>query len=247
MTPPRLLLSFLLATGLASAGEYFRFDAPVGPGERAGTIHGYAFKDSEETVRVIDLTSLTAPKYRNSGEAFITAGAEAGCNGSFFHADGQPLGLIIADSRKTGTFSLETSLTSGTVLVRNGALQVTRSAKLTAENAGKADQLIQAGPFLVEDGKTVAELETLKYARRTVLLTSGKGDWAILYIPSATLDGLSKLLADGKSFSRFKVATALNLDGGTSSAFWVRRQDGATPIYLREAGPVRCALAILKR
>jgi hypothetical protein len=111
----------------------------------------------------------------------------------------------------------------------------------------RVEQALQGGPFLVDHGVATEGLDAERFARRTILVTSGKGEWAILYSPSTTLDRLARMLGDGKAFPKFKIAAALNLAGGTASGIWFQRGDGAPPLYLREIAPARNALAVMPK
>jgi len=245
MTRLRLFLLALLGAGSCPAGEYFRFDAPLGPGERNGTLHGYHFNQKTETLRVIDRNATQLAPWKTLGEAFASSRALAGCNGGFTLPDGKPIGIVISDSARFGQLETKPGPTSGLILVKWNSISLLNAAHATEADLMGATQAIQGGPFLVEKGHSIAGLDSKSYSRRTVLLGSGTGEWAILYAPSATLQDLANLLGDGKSFTRFKVSTALNLDGGLSSAMWIHLGDGAPPVYLKEVNPVRTGIAVV--
>ncbi len=242
----RVLFLTLISIGTGEAGEYFRFDAPLGPGERNGTLHGYHFNQKTETLRVIDRNATQLAPWKTLGEAFASSRALAGCNGGFTMPDGKPLGIVISDSVRFGALETKPGPTSGLLLVKWNSISIVNAAHATEADLIGATQAIQGGPFLVEKGKSIAGLDTKSFSRRTVLLTSGNGDWAILYAPSATLSGLASMLGDGKTFTKFPVATALNMDGGLSSGIWIRLGDGAPPVYLREVNQVRTGIAVTR-
>jgi hypothetical protein len=241
-----LLRAFaLIATAAtAAAGEYFRFDAPIGPDQRNATVHGFAFTEHDETLRVVDLVEAKAP---HMGDAFAALGAQAGSNGGPTRADGQPLGLMIANRVKTGSLVTDSPEAAGLLRVQQGAIALLHAATVTPDQWEQADSLVQGGPFLVENGAATPALDADRYARRTVIVTSGTGDWAILYVPATTLDSLARMLADGKTFPRFRIAAVLNLAGGTASGIWLQRADGARSLYLREIATGRNALAIIPK
>ncbi|HEY8962568.1 MAG TPA: phosphodiester glycosidase family protein [Luteolibacter sp.] len=244
MNRPFPLLVFLFTAATALAGETFRFDAEIGPDRRSATVHGYAFREQEETFRVIDLA--TQPSAR-LGDAFVAVAAFAGCNGGNLRADGQPFGLTIANSIKSGSLAADEPGGEGLLLVQNGGISLMTSKTATPEQLEHATEALQGGPFLVDKGVPVQGLDAEHFARRTILVTSGKGEWAILYSPSTTLDRLARMLGDGKTFPKFPIAAALNLAGGTASGIWFQRNDGAPPLYLREIRPGRNALAIIRK
>lgn len=246
MTCLRFMLFVLAGISSCAAGEYFRFDAALGPGERNGTLHGYHFNQKTETLRVIDRNATQLAPWKTLGEAFASSRALAGCNGGFTLPDGKPIGIVISDSVRFGALETKPGPTSGLVLVKWNSITLLNAAHATEADLIGATQAIQGGPFLVEKGQTVAGLDSKSFSRRTVLVTSGTGDWAILYAPSATLSGLASMLGDGKTFTKFPVSAALNLDGGLSSGIWIHLGDGAPPVYLREVNPVRTGIAVVK-
>lgn len=176
------------------------------------------------------------------GEAMKSPGALAGVNGAYFKADNTPVGLEIAGGKKVHGFE-KAKLLSGVFVVTKGAPRIVRSADYTASKHD-ADAL-QAGPFLVENGRVIAGLNSTRGARRTVVATDGEGRWALLLISYATLAEAGDLLATRAVFPDFAVTKALNLDGGSSSALWVATNPA--PFYAAEFGRVRNFLAIFIR
>ncbi len=96
----------------------------------------------------------------------------------------------------------------------------------------------------------VPGLNALRPARRTAVLTDGRGRWALAVIPTRlTLAEAAALLArPGLLGENVSVKRALNLDGGSSTALWVRTGNGTEPSYeVREWGTVRNFLAVVAR
>ena len=69
--------------------------------------------------------------------------------------------------------------------------------------------------------------------------------WVIGTAPATTLHKLAQALSNSKTFQAFNVATALNLDGGLSSAIWVKRRHG--PLYLRANRKARNFIGVVSR
>jgi len=238
------ILFFLLPLPLI-AGEHRRFEMTVSPGARTATVHAYLFNSRHEVFRVVDQQGIAGQKHADLGAACLAAGALAGVNGGFFDPQGQPLGLMIASGKRSGSPALAGSLTSGVVwsdgkrngMVRTAAYDLGPSA---------APELLQAGPFLIESGKSVAGLEATRFSRRTIILTDGGDLWAIAYVPSATLDALAKALEKPGAFPPFQPKSVLNLDGGGSSGFWVQRES-AQSFYLHEISRVRNFLVVVPK
>lgn len=238
--------AFCLSSGIAGAGEYFRFDAHIGPGARSATLHGYLFDEKHEALRVLDRGQV-GPQGQTLGEAFFAIGAFAGCNGGVVRETGEPVGLVIANTRKSGTFHQDGQTASGVLAVRDGHISLLRTSTVKETDLDNATQVLQGGPLVVEGGRATEGLDAKTFGRRTVIVTDGQQNWTILYVPSATLDGLAKMLGDGTTFKKFKIITAMNLDGGLTSSLWVQRSENALPIYLKEVNPVRTAIAILPK
>ena len=241
----RFLLVILALAIPAWSGEHRRIDLPIGPGGRATTIHAYVFNSESEVFRVIDQGGLLLQNNTDLGAACAAAGATAGVNGGFFTPEGEPLGLMIAGGKRVGSPLLTSGLTSGVLWSNGGRSGIARTKVFDLDHA-KASDLLQAGPFLVENGTAVEGLEAKKFARRTIVMTDGGNRWAIAYVPGATLSGLATALATPGAFPHFPLKTALNLDGGGSSGLWIRRQNDQL-FYLREISKVRNFLVIVRR
>ncbi|MES2598976.1 MAG: phosphodiester glycosidase family protein [Verrucomicrobiota bacterium] len=157
------------------------------------------------------------------GSSMRSAGAIAGVNGGYFHPDFTPLGLMIANGRTLGQFT-RSSLVSGMLRVLQGEPALIWNSE-SSSTAGASD-LLQAGPRLVDRGQPVSGLNASKVAARTFLATDGKHHWLVGVVRSTTLKGLAKLLAMPNLVAGMRVDRALNLDGGRSTAFYVRTSDG---------------------
>jgi len=90
---------------------------------------------------------------------------------------------------------------------------------------------IQGGPFLVENGSAVKGLNAQKSTYRTFIATDGGRRWCIGVSSSLTLKELAAWLAAPGALGNFRVETALNLDGGSSSAFWCHETGISYPAF----------------
>lgn len=154
------------------------------------------------------------------------AAAIAGVNGGFFTRDFKPMGLMISDGRKTGSWQTGSLLT--------GAVAVTTHLQLLWNdevNAESAHQLVQAGPRLVDDGQVVPGLDSRKQSARTFIANDGGTQWLIGTAEEITLSDLGELLTVPGLMPAFTVHRALNLDGGHSSAIYYRTVDGHERAY----------------
>ena len=229
----RLLLFILLPclTAFAEVREGVglqKDDLVVSAKGRTATMNYYRFSSSKVSLKVIP-----KGKFSNLSKAMQGHQCLAGCNGGFFDPEYKPLGQVIADGKKSGTRNLASSLTSGVIYQTNKTLAIERAKTFYAKSL-TPDQLLQIGPFLVENGKAVSGLSGRKVARRTFIATDGKGEWLIAVAPPTSLAQLAKSLSEAGNRYGFKIKTALNLDGGSSSALWVSKGAQKSPYYLRE-------------
>jgi len=185
-------------------------------------------------LRVIDL-----PERTSVADGLKNAGAIAGVNGGYFQPDRTPLGLVVSDGVRLHPFQ-KAKILSGLLIVTPRGAQLLRNS----EYKGGADirQALQAGPFLVDKGKPVAGLNATRPDERTVILADQKGVAGLLITNHITLADLAQLLASPSVFPELKIVRALNLDGGSSTALWVK---GSPPFSHPEWKPVRNALAVM--
>jgi uncharacterized protein YigE (DUF2233 family) len=175
----------------------------------------------------------------NLAMAMDQTGCLAGVNGNYFHADGTPLGLVICDG-KTAHPLERAKLLSGVLTVSRDRIALLRTSEYQPD--AKITQALQAGPFLVDRGGPVAGLNDTRRAERTVVLSDGRGHCALLVCNTpVTLAGLAWILSSPGVISEMHIARALNLDGGSSTALWVKEP----PFYRREFKTVRNFLGII--
>jgi uncharacterized protein YigE (DUF2233 family) len=193
-----------------------------------------------------DLRVIDQPQRSSGGslgDAMRASNAIAGCNAGYFSPDFAPLGLVISNSTRVGSFQ-KSPLLGGVVLVRKGRPMLLWRDEFTEQKG--ITELVQAGPRLVNGGRPVAGLEATKRRARTFVLTDCAGKWAIGICDRASLRELSDILATPALFPELEVERALNFDGGSSTGLWFRRADG-TESYSREFATVRNFLAVLPR
>lgn len=223
-------------TPLPEGAKLVKFEA------RNGTeaVRGYAvtFNSKSSTLQVIDGVHASDGPISQQLES---AGCYAGVNGSYFHPDYRPIGLVISDGEERHAFE-KAKLLSGVLYADPRGIHLVRSSEY---RPGKAHAAIQAGPFLVDDGKPVRGLDPEKPARRTVVLTDGKGRWALVYLSYVTLADAGKLLAVPGLIDGITPVRALNLDGGSSSAIWAATQP--QPFRLSPFGKIRNLVGVSPR
>jgi exopolysaccharide biosynthesis protein len=146
----------------------------------------------------------------------------AGVNGGYFDPQNLPVGLLVSDGKLIAPFR-RARLLSGVLVSGKGRVELLRAGEYSSRKSATA--ALQCGPFLVDGGKAVAGLNNTRSARRTFVFTAADRV-AIGYCSSVTLAELADVLVA----SSFNVQRALNLDGGSSSAFWFAGEHGVFSI-----------------
>ena len=166
----------------------------------------------------------------------------AGVNGGYFDPDYKPIGLLVADRNVVAPLQ-KARLLSGVLSASGKKIQISRVSEFSLSQ--KPEAAVECGPMLVDQGKAVRGLESTKLARRSFAATLA-GDKAVLgFCSDVTLADLANILGGGV-ISDFKIQRALNLDGGSSSAFWFKRKSGSA-FSISEQKTVRDFVAISPR
>jgi exopolysaccharide biosynthesis protein len=205
-------------------------------GERA-TLDLTLLSPKSATLRVID---------NPSGEDDLAAvmsreNCLAGVNGGYFDPENKPVGLLISDGNVIAPLR-KARLLSGVMVVSNGRIQLLRAAEYSTKS--KATAALQCGPFLVDRGQPVPGLNDTRPARRTFVVT-GSDRAAIGFCSGVTLAQLGKILATPGITPGLKVQRALNLDGGSSSAFWFAGE--REPFSISEQKTVRNFVVVVPK
>ncbi len=183
-------------------------------------------------------------RYGSLERAMERENCVAGTNGGYFSADStsSPIGLVRHGGKRLHPLATEGFTVAGVLYDTGHELKLERSARLSTPGAA-IQEAIQGGPFLVENARPVPGLNATRSARRTFVATDGAGNWCLGVSSSLTLDALARWLNTPGSLGSFKVKTALNLDGGTSSAFWVK----SPKVHYPGIKPVRNYIGITPR
>lgn len=218
-----LLLSFLFLATAPLHAQYkllVRKNGFLAPNDK---IIAFFFDSTSHRMLIKDEEDISLPKYGSLDAAMRKSPAVAGINGSFFSADkkGTPIGMIVQDGKKLHPLETGAFTVSGIIYDTGRNICIKRSIAFAEKNKNiQIKSALQGGPFLVENGKTVAGLNDSKKTIRTFMATDGNDNWCIAITSPLTLKELSSWLVKNGTFGNFTVKTALNLDGGTSSAFW---------------------------
>ena len=166
----------------------------------------------------------------------------AGVNGGYFDPEYRPIGLLIVDGTTIAPLQ-KARLLSGVLSASAKKVQISRIAEFSLTQ--KPDAAVECGPMIVDLGKSVRGLESSKTARRTFAAVSSGDKAALGFCSDVTLADLSSILAI-VTIPDFKIQRALNLDGGSSSAFWFKRANGSA-FSIAEQKPVRDFVAIVPK
>jgi hypothetical protein len=218
---------------------------------RAGIVHRHADLESNESeTAIVDLAIFSTKTFklrvidnaegeRNLVGAIRGSNCLAAVNGGYFDPEFAPLGLRIVDGTTTSRLTRGRLMTG--IAASDNVTQIFRVAEFSSRR--KWNAAIECGPFLIERAQPVRGLESTRAARRTFVATGSNDRAAVGYCPSATLAELAQILAG--RIGDFKIQRALNLDGGSSSAFWFNGETGV--IYYAEQKTVRDFVGIVPK
>ncbi|MEO8205222.1 MAG: phosphodiester glycosidase family protein [Chthoniobacterales bacterium] len=212
-------------------------EASLRQGSVTVNMTAFIFDERNYDFRVVD----NASKQTSLLSAMEGTGASAGINGGYFHEDFNPVGLLVADGQRIHDFQTA-KLLSGVFWVQgNGKAEILNSQAF-ASHERKPLQAIQCGPNLVREGKVSVGLNATRPARRSIIATDGHGKWILLTLSTGTLADAGEILAVLGLFDGITVEAALNFDGGSSTALWVKRTPKA--FYLPGYANVRNYLGV---
>jgi hypothetical protein len=175
-----------------------------------------AFHPNDFTIRVV---SNDEGRYASVEDAASATNALAGVNGGYFQPDGTPVGLLISDSRIIHRFETARPL-SGVFYTREGKPGLVRSQRFA--KIKNANQAIQCGPFLAEEGRVVAGLDNGRSAPRSFVFMGSNSVWGFGICRSVTLAEMGQIVLVHGLLGHASLVSALNLDGGSSTQFWAR-------------------------
>jgi Phosphodiester glycosidase len=249
------LISFLIVTTLARA-DWKNISSESEPSPAKGLEHRYLVFENSDTgervsmelalfsakacaLRVID--QPTEPRL-DLAQAMQREKCLAGVNGGYFDPSYVPIGLLIVDGKTIAPLE-RARLLSGVLSASAGKIQISRFGEFSLKP--KIDAAVECGPMIVDLGESVRGLESTRPARRTFVAVARGNRAALGFCSDATLADLAKILATDFA-TNFKIQRALNLDGGSSSAFWFKRQNGSA-FSVSEEKTVRDFVAIVPK
>ena len=189
------------------------------------------FDSRKQSLVVVDQTKGPGTIYTDSQATTKALNGIAAINAGFFTPEGKPLGLVITQGNKRGSYNTS-SLGSGIFYQTSQGHHLKRRSIWTKLSKNPPAELLQSGPMLLENSKSIVGLSDEQGRVRSFIATDGKSHWCIGHASSCTLNELSKTLTTIKIDS-FKPTTALNLDGGRSSDLWVSSTVNNGPLKIR--------------
>jgi uncharacterized protein YigE (DUF2233 family) len=203
----------------SKAGSSQAFVITVSSGAAQAKIHLITGGAAEVRFRVLNNADR---RFSNVQEAVSKSQALAGVNGGYFQPDLTPVGLLISQGKLIHPLE-RAKILSGVFFVRKQKPALVRVQHFS-DTSGITDA-IQCGPFLVEGGGIVSGLNNRRSAPRTFVFLTRASIWGIGICRTVTLAELSEILTISDLLPTGPIATALNLDGGSSTGFYLARGD----------------------
>lgn len=213
------------------------------------TFEGVSFDTKIHRLTVVDQASGPGTEFADAAAVARAHGALAAANAGFFTPEGEPLGLVVSHGKSTGAWNAASSLGSGAWREDTaGNVTISRRENLGRATARQSRQLIQAGPMLRENGRSIGGLERQKISVRMLVLSDGGSRWWIGRSTPCSLAALGDALSTGNP-AGWPVRDALNLDGGRSADLWVSSAISGGPLVRRSPWnrPVRNFLILIPR
>ena len=243
-----------VALAFSAHAEWKILSAESEPG-RAGTEHRHVVvEDAAAGQRVaVDVAVLSAkstalsvidnPDGQSLGAVMKREKCVCGVNGGYFDTEFKPIGLRVVDGRTISPLR-RARLITGILLQSDRGIDVVRVGEFSRTK--KIVAAVQSGPFLVEANKRIRGLNDSQLARRT-FAGIATNDRALLGVCSGvSLAELANILATASIVADSKIRRAMNLDGGSSSAFWFAREDGSA-FSISGQKPVRDFVAVVSK
>lgn len=157
-----------------------------------------------------------------SEELMKSNNCKFGINGGFYDTKDQPLGWTVIEGKEVAPERIS-QLFNGYIGVTEDLLSVEATLPVR-----KVDSGLQTGPILIANGRVITlQMSADKNARRMVMTTDNRGNaifftfYAQMLVDSGpTLTLLPKLVQKAAEKENLNIRQAVNLDGGSASAFY---------------------------
>jgi hypothetical protein len=239
-----LVLLFTVAATADADWKVVSADSEPG---RGGVVHRHAVLENlaanqraDVDVAIFSAKSCTLRLIDNRDGQTLAGTMErekcaCGVNGGYFDEEFAPIGLRIVNEQTIVPLR-RARLITGVLLASPRGMQIVRAREFSGSQ--KIAAAIQCGPFLVDASQRVRGLNDSQQARRTFAAIA-RNERALLGVCSeVSLAELANILAATPIAAESKIERAINLDGGSSSAFWFARENGSA-FSIPEQKPVR--------
>lgn len=198
----------------------------------------YAYDTVEAKSTGVSLIENYAAK-REFTEILKSASCSAGTNAGFYDESNRPLGLVVTGGTIVHPAISSDLLNGFFFIMKNG------DAGISSRPPEQSDLALQSGPILIQnDNALPLQINNDEFARRAAIgiLTNKNVLLMVIYNPISVFEGpklsdlpaIISLIANKESVT---LSSAINLDGGTASAFQSR---GVTFSELKPVGAVIC-------
>jgi len=245
---------FVLATG--ARGEWQIVAGNTEASVTAGVEHQQVvIQDFENSGQATIDVALIAAKSGKLRVIDNPAGAEtladaiqrrncvAGVNGGYFDPNFRPIGLLVSEGVVISPLTRARLLT-GVLCSSDRGIEIVRLGEFSRKQ--KLNAAVECGPLLIDLGNRIRGLDVTRSARRTFAAVARGGKAALGVSSDLSLAQLSEALSTISLRDDFKIRRALNLDGGSSSAFWFARKEGDA-FSIPEEKAVRDFVAIVPK
>lgn len=177
-------------------------------------------------VKTADFKNLSLyPNFKeklSAQELFSQKKCQSLVSGGFYTKEGEPIGLFVSEGEVLKK-RIESRLFDGVFFLEND------KARITLQTPDGIPRLaLQSGPVLLLGGRQVGlKIRDDKLARRVVLALSQEDNayFFIIFNPDSVLEGplladLPQVVEDIGEKADFNFKDAINLDGGSASAFY---------------------------
>ena len=186
----------------------------VANGQRAD-VDVAIFSTKSCTLRMID-----NPDGDRLGSVMKRDGYVCGINGGYFDENFKPIGLRVVNEKTVAPLQ-RARLITAVLFASPRGVQIVRAREFSQRQKPRAG--IQCGPFLVDSSRPVRGLNDSAPARRTFAATQGSERALVGVSSEVSLASLAQIL----SAADLNIQRAMNLDGGSSTAFWFARENGS--------------------
>lgn len=173
-----------------------------------------------------------------------------GMNGGFYQPDFTPVGLFIHQGKVIKPLVHNSLLKICVIVDKNNKIQL----ETDLDQCVKADNAMQTGPLLIENGKINSKLQGIQKLsgsmkdffephKRTLLALTNQNELLMITTSQLNLMNLVNFLQNNPAaFGVTQIKTAVNLDGGSSTGMYIRFPD--EPFYFHELKHVKTFIFI---